>query len=427
MKSPWTIILVLLPCFRQFTMANNHSLHNGGVRLVGGSADSSSMGRVEVNYLGEWGTVCHNRWSMNDGHVVCRMLGFPKAEQIFKSAELGSGSGPIWLTKLLCNGTEKSLFDCKNAEKYLGDTGCTHDQDAGVKCLEEDHDGCTMKILTEEGSFHSPEYPNNYPMDAECRWMLKIPEELKNVKPFIKLTFEAFQLEYHSSCAYDRLTIFDGAEGNHTMMGKFCGSDIPPPLFSSSDQMVVMFTSDFSMAYKGFNATFEFTNTLVPADILLITSNQSVVIGADIQLNCWSKGVPTPDVTWMRNGKVLVMGERTAILKLDNISWQDKDVYTCIANNSHGSDRGETKIDVVECPSSCICFSGTDELRIDCRASNITSAPTIPISVTEIDLSDNMIENLNMEDLQSLKKLQKLLVMLTIYTNNFTYHRFPIV
>lgn len=96
------------------------------------------MGRVEVNYLGEWGTVCHNRWSMNDGHVVCRMLGFPKAEQIFKSAELGSGSGPIWLTKLLCNGTEKSLFDCKNAEKYLGDTGCTHDQDAGVKCLEED-------------------------------------------------------------------------------------------------------------------------------------------------------------------------------------------------------------------------------------------------------------------------------------------------
>lgn len=85
---------------------------------------------------------------------------------------------------------------------------------------------------------------------------------MQDLKQFIKLTFEAFQVEYHSSCAYDQLTVFDGTEGNNTMLGKFCGFDIPPPLFSSSAQMVVKFTSDSSMAYKGFNATFEFTNTL---------------------------------------------------------------------------------------------------------------------------------------------------------------------
>ena len=85
---------------------------------------------------------------------------------------------------------------------------------------------------------------------------------MKDTMQFIKLTFEAFQLEYGSSCAYDQLTVFDGEEGNKTMLGRFCGVDIPPPLFSSSDQMVIKFTSDSSMAQRGFNATFEFTNVL---------------------------------------------------------------------------------------------------------------------------------------------------------------------
>ena len=85
---------------------------------------------------------------------------------------------------------------------------------------------------------------------------------MQDTKQNIKLTFEAFGVEPHSSCIYDKVTVFDGQEGNNTMMGTFCGDDIPPTLFSSSAQMVVKFTSDYSMSYKGFNATFEFTSTL---------------------------------------------------------------------------------------------------------------------------------------------------------------------
>lgn len=88
----------------------------------------------------------------------------------------------------------------------------------------------------------------------------------------------------------------------------------------------------------------------MPADIIFITSEQSVVYGAEVKLECWSKGVPAPDVSWMRNGKVLAKGERTVILKLGNVTWQQEDVYTCIANNSGGSNSGETKVNVVgEC------------------------------------------------------------------------------
>lgn len=117
-------------------MVSSFSFVGPVVRLVGGPA--GSIGRVEVFHSGEWGTVCDNRWTIKDGHVVCRMLNFSKAVEIFRGSTFGGGLGlPIWLTKLVCNGTENSLFECKNAMTYLGNTGCSHAQDAGVWCAED--------------------------------------------------------------------------------------------------------------------------------------------------------------------------------------------------------------------------------------------------------------------------------------------------
>ena len=44
------------------------------VHLVGGK--SSSEGRVEILYNGEWGTVCDDGIHQADIDIMCRMMGF---------------------------------------------------------------------------------------------------------------------------------------------------------------------------------------------------------------------------------------------------------------------------------------------------------------------------------------------------------------
>ncbi|XP_053565375.1 scavenger receptor cysteine-rich type 1 protein M130 isoform X2 [Bombina bombina] len=107
------------------------------VRLVNGSSECA--GQLEVLYKGKWGSVCDVQWDMSDAHVVCRQLGCGAAVSAHKGTHFGSGSGPIWLEKVYCNGSESKLSQCGavTARKVQ----CTHAQDAGVTCVGEQFAG----------------------------------------------------------------------------------------------------------------------------------------------------------------------------------------------------------------------------------------------------------------------------------------------
>uniref|UniRef100_A0A4W5P190 Si:ch211-136a13.1 n=1 Tax=Hucho hucho TaxID=62062 RepID=A0A4W5P190_9TELE len=103
----------------------------GSVRLI--SAEQlSDRGRVEIYIRGEWGTVCDDLFSSKAAAVVCQQLGFPVALRVAKRAELGRGSGSILLDDVECEGTERTLLDCKRAK--VGKHNCAHDEDVGVVC-----------------------------------------------------------------------------------------------------------------------------------------------------------------------------------------------------------------------------------------------------------------------------------------------------
>ena len=73
--------------------------------------------------------MCYNSWDTADAQVVCRQLGYPTNNSA-RAAYFGEGSGPIHFDDVSCDSDESSLFNCK----HNSDHGCTHYQDAGVRC-----------------------------------------------------------------------------------------------------------------------------------------------------------------------------------------------------------------------------------------------------------------------------------------------------
>ena len=113
------------------------------VRLVGGS--SYNEGRVEVNYNGEWGTVCDDGWNTSAAYVVCRQLGFGSSGIKYGDAYFGQGSGPIWLDNVICTGTEPTLASCGHLGFNIT-RSCYHFEDAGVRCYGGQ--GAYISVLT---------------------------------------------------------------------------------------------------------------------------------------------------------------------------------------------------------------------------------------------------------------------------------------
>ncbi|XP_056001767.1 deleted in malignant brain tumors 1 protein-like [Ostrea edulis] len=118
-------------CYSEITCASLILLSiRSGIRLAGGDSNS---GRVEVRFLGTWGTVCDDLFGTDEAKVVCRMLGNSWGNAVaYGNAHFGQGSGPIFYDDLGCTGTESDLFNCQHS--LLGHHDCGHDEDAGVHC-----------------------------------------------------------------------------------------------------------------------------------------------------------------------------------------------------------------------------------------------------------------------------------------------------
>ncbi|KAG8569528.1 hypothetical protein GDO81_014448 [Engystomops pustulosus] len=131
------------------------------------------------------------------------------------------------------------------------------DQKDEENCSQRQWD-CGGSLTNLQGSFFSPNHPELYPGKTVCRWLISVPDGL-----IIQIQFQNFSLESEKGCTFDYVEVHDSAGmGIASLMGRFCGSDIPPTLTSSGAQMTVLFVADeeisdigFFATYKAFNAT----------------------------------------------------------------------------------------------------------------------------------------------------------------------------
>ncbi|XP_034613679.1 scavenger receptor cysteine-rich domain-containing protein SCART1-like [Trachemys scripta elegans] len=110
--------------------ANDASAICSRFRLVNGSTACS--GRVEIQVLGAWGTLCDSRWDLPDANVLCHQLDCGFAESVPGEAYFGKGTGSVWTDTYHCKGTEPHLSHCPVTA--LGASQCSHDNDASVIC-----------------------------------------------------------------------------------------------------------------------------------------------------------------------------------------------------------------------------------------------------------------------------------------------------
>ncbi|XP_044840734.1 scavenger receptor cysteine-rich type 1 protein M130-like [Mauremys mutica] len=101
-----------------------------GLRLVNGSTTCS--GRVEIQVLGAWGTLCDSRWDLPDANVLCRQLDCGLAISAPGGGYFGRGTVSVRTDTFHCKGTEPHLGYCPVTA--LGASQCSHDNDASVVC-----------------------------------------------------------------------------------------------------------------------------------------------------------------------------------------------------------------------------------------------------------------------------------------------------
>ncbi|KAG0438913.1 hypothetical protein HPB47_016826, partial [Ixodes persulcatus] len=76
--------------------------------------------------------------------------------------------------------------------------------------------------------------------------------------------FNDFELEKDNKCISDYVSVYDGNDTNAPLLGTYCGNTAPSPIFSSSNQIYMVFNSDSEVQGKGFSATYtELYNVLV--------------------------------------------------------------------------------------------------------------------------------------------------------------------
>uniref|UniRef100_H2LIV8 Neuropilin n=1 Tax=Oryzias latipes TaxID=8090 RepID=H2LIV8_ORYLA len=126
---------------------------------------------------------------------------------------------------------------------------------------------CSRNFTSSSGVIKSPGFPEKYPNNLDCTFMIFAPKMSE-----IILEFENFELEPDATppvgvfCRYDRLEIWDGFPGVGPYIGRYCGQNTPGRIISYTGILALTINTDSAIAKEGFSANFTVIERTVPED-----------------------------------------------------------------------------------------------------------------------------------------------------------------
>ncbi|KAH8397987.1 hypothetical protein KR222_008302, partial [Zaprionus bogoriensis] len=110
---------------------------------------------------------------------------------------------------------------------------------------------CGSTYSATRGRFTSPYYPQSYPVNIECLWLIEA-----SAGNSLTLTLESFELEQSDGCNNDYLEIREESESG-ALIGVYCGNTVPPAVVSKGS-IWLKFKSNDDVVGEGFMAVYNY-------------------------------------------------------------------------------------------------------------------------------------------------------------------------
>ncbi|XP_041374983.1 LOW QUALITY PROTEIN: deleted in malignant brain tumors 1 protein-like [Gigantopelta aegis] len=143
-------------CYPNRVLCFNNKTAAPTLRLIG---PMPNVGRVEMTFDGETGTICDTYWTNVDARVICRQLGYMDGTALTGSY-YGKGRGPVFMDRVWCKGDEKDVWQCRTRGWKVSARSCgDHTKDASVVCVgtvklvKGDHSHGIVQVIYKRGRY----------------------------------------------------------------------------------------------------------------------------------------------------------------------------------------------------------------------------------------------------------------------------------
>uniref|UniRef100_A0A8C3NFK1 Uncharacterized protein n=1 Tax=Geospiza parvula TaxID=87175 RepID=A0A8C3NFK1_GEOPR len=127
---------------------------------------------------------------------------------------------------------------------------------------------CGGSVSDPSGMLQSPNYPGNYPNDADCVWEIQVENNFLS------------EMDLTKTCQHDYIEVYDGPLHSSPMLGRFCSGSFPTYV-SSSNMMSVRFHSDSRFSFRGFQAHYSSIPARHNTTIQCLPDYMHVVVSRD--------------------------------------------------------------------------------------------------------------------------------------------------